>query len=162
LSRFIPDWFAYEVRAALYRFAGCSVARWVQFCGALEILPGHGGGARLVAVGERASLAPHCTLVAEAPIHIGARVGFGPYVRIVARRVAEPNDADAGGRIGPVSIGDGAVLMTGVTIAPGVTIGAGAVIAAGALVRDDVPPNAFVGGIPARVIRMLTDAAPER
>jgi serine acetyltransferase len=34
----------------------------------------------------------------------------------------------------------------------GVTIGPNAVVAAGAVVAEDVPPNAVVGGVPAKVI----------
>jgi acetyltransferase-like isoleucine patch superfamily enzyme len=55
----------------------------------------------------------------------------------------------------PVSIQDGAVVMTGATILPGVTIGGGAIVGAGAVVAQDVAPNTFVGGVPAQLIRQL-------
>ena len=38
-------------------------------------------------------------------------------------------------------------------ILPGVTIGEQAIVAARALVHDHVPPNAVVGGVPAKVMR---------
>ena len=42
-----------------------------------------------------------------------------------------------------------------VTICPGVTVGEYAVVAAGSVVTKDVPDNAVVGGVPAKVIRYL-------
>ncbi len=44
-------------------------------------------------------------------------------------------------------------LGAGACIRGGVTLGAGCVVAAGAVVTSDVPPNAIVGGVPARVLR---------
>ena len=41
----------------------------------------------------------------------------------------------------------------GAKILKGVTIGDGAIIAAGAVVNKDVPPNALVGGVPAKIIK---------
>ena len=45
-----------------------------------------------------------------------------------------------------------------VTILGGVTIGAGSVVGAGAVVTKSVPPNSLVLGVPARVVRMITEA----
>lgn len=55
----------------------------------------------------------------------------------------------------PVVIGDGAWLGEGCVILKGVTVGRRAVIGANAVVTKDVPPFAIVGGIPARVIRII-------
>lgn len=41
------------------------------------------------------------------------------------------------------------------TILQGVTIGDNAIVAAGAVVTKDVPANAIVGGVPAKVIKMI-------
>lgn len=41
------------------------------------------------------------------------------------------------------------------TILPGVTVGENSIVAAGAVVNKDVPPNAIVGGIPAKMLRMI-------
>jgi len=38
---------------------------------------------------------------------------------------------------------------------PGVTIGENAVVAAGAVVSKDVPANAVVGGVPAKIIKSI-------
>lgn len=56
---------------------------------------------------------------------------------------------------GKVVIKKNAWLGMNVTICPGVTIGENAVVAAGAVVTKDVPDNAVVGGVPAKVIKML-------
>jgi acetyltransferase-like isoleucine patch superfamily enzyme len=54
----------------------------------------------------------------------------------------------------PITLG--ADVWTGcrVTVLPGVTIGDHAIVGSGAVVSDDVPANAIVGGVPARLIRM--------
>jgi len=56
---------------------------------------------------------------------------------------------------GKVLIKKNAWLGMNVTICPGVTIGENAVVAAGAVVTKDVPDNAVVGGVPAKVIKYL-------
>jgi len=56
-------------------------------------------------------------------------------------------------RVGPVVIGKNVMIGANCTILPGVTVGDGAVVAAHSLVNRDVPPGAFVGGVPARPLR---------
>ena len=56
---------------------------------------------------------------------------------------------------GKVTVKENAWIGMGVTICPGVTIGKYAVVAAGSVVTKDVPDYAVVGGVPAKVIKML-------
>jgi len=58
---------------------------------------------------------------------------------------------------GPIRIGRRVWIGANVTVLAGVRIGDGAVVAAGAVVTRDVPAFTIVGGVPARVIRRLTE-----
>ncbi|MBT8255235.1 MAG: acyltransferase [Bacteroidia bacterium] len=53
----------------------------------------------------------------------------------------------------PVKIMDNVWLGYGAVITKGVTIGSGAIVGANAVVTSDVPENAIVGGVPAKIIR---------
>lgn len=53
----------------------------------------------------------------------------------------------------PITIGNHVWIGLNATILKGVSIGDGAVVAAGAMVTRDVPANALVGGVPAKVIK---------
>ena len=55
----------------------------------------------------------------------------------------------------PVKIGNSVWIGAHATILSGVTIGDNAVIAAGAVVTKDVPANAIVGGVPAKIIKQI-------
>lgn len=56
-----------------------------------------------------------------------------------------------------VSIGHGVWIGVNVFISPGITIGNNSVIGANSVVTGNVPENAIVGGIPAKLIRMKKD-----
>lgn len=55
----------------------------------------------------------------------------------------------------PIVIGKKVWIGAGAIVLPGVTVGDNAIIAAGAVVTKDVPVNAIVGGVPARVIKRI-------
>jgi maltose O-acetyltransferase len=57
----------------------------------------------------------------------------------------------------PVIIEDDVWIGINVILLPGLTVGRGAIVAAGSVVTKDVPPDAIVGGNPARVIRSRGD-----
>lgn len=64
-------------------------------------------------------------------------------------------------RTGPVEVGRDVLIGANATVLPGVRIGDGAVVGAGAVVTRDVPPGAFVAGVPARVVPRPEQGAAE-
>ena len=57
----------------------------------------------------------------------------------------------------PITIEDDVWIGAGVQVCPGVRIGRGAVIAAGSIVTKDIPPFTLVGGVPAKVIKDISE-----
>lgn len=100
------------------------------------------------------------TIIDDSPVRIGSRVMFGPHVTISTAGHPVHPDLRSDGRqfSAPVTIEDDVWVGGDVSILPGVTIGRGSVVAAGAVVTGNVPPMTIVGGVPARVLRPITDA----
>lgn len=90
-----------------------------------------------VVLGGRATVGKNC--------HIGAGC--------VLAGVIEPPSAE------PVVIEDDVVIGANAVVLEGIRVKKGAVVAAGAIVIEDVPENAVVAGIPARIIKMKDDKA---
>jgi acetyltransferase-like isoleucine patch superfamily enzyme len=57
----------------------------------------------------------------------------------------------------PIIIGKNVWVGANATVLPGVRIGDNAVIAAGAVVNKDVAPNTIVGGVPAKLIKIIEE-----
>lgn len=57
----------------------------------------------------------------------------------------------------PIKIGDNVWIGSNATILQGVDIGDGAIIGAGSVVTKDVPKNAIVVGIPAKITRYVSE-----
>jgi acetyltransferase-like isoleucine patch superfamily enzyme len=110
-------------------------------------------------IGQGSLVSIQCYIDLAAPITIGNGANLGPQTMLITgtHKIGSPEN-----RLGaliplPIHIGDGVWIGARVTILPGVRVGPGAVIGAGAMVSRDVPPNHIVAGVPARVIRDLSD-----
>ena len=101
-------------------------------------------------------------------VRIGSNTMFGPNVTIAPPlhplRWQERNTRVAadGTRFdyeygAPITIGANCWIASNVTICGGVTIGDGCVIGAGSVVTKSIPANSLAVGVPARVVREITD-----
>ena len=101
----------------------------------------------------------------DAPLSVGARTNIQD-LSVIHADTGVPNVIGAGSTVGHrailhgAQVGDRCLIGMGAILLGGSRIGAGSLIAAGALVKEGfvVPPRSLVVGLPARVVRALSDA----
>jgi UDP-2-acetamido-3-amino-2,3-dideoxy-glucuronate N-acetyltransferase len=116
-----------------------------------------------VSVGARCKISSHSFIcegvTIEEECFIGHHVCFinDRYPQAIALNGQLQTEADWS--VVPIVVRRGASIGSGAVIMCGVTIGEGAMVGAGAVVTKDVPPGHLVAGVPAKLIRVLTERA---
>jgi acetyltransferase-like isoleucine patch superfamily enzyme len=133
----------------------------------MEIVIETGAGGTLI-IGEESNIQLRCQLSAyKGTIRIGAGVSMAPYCALypydhgMLPLPEMPIRKQPLRSRGGIVIGDEAWLGVGVIVLDGVHIGDGAVVGAGSVVAHDVPDGAVAQGVPARVIMLRSELAPE-
>lgn len=108
-------------------------------------------------IGKQVFINMGCKFQDQGGIYIGDGALIGHNVVLATLNHAK-SPKDRGTMIpAPIHIGKHVWIGSNSTILPGVTIGDGAIVAAGAVVAKDVPENTIVGGVPARIIRTISE-----
>ena len=123
---------------------------------------GHGTKLRVhegeVSIGAKSVLGQECTVSAYQHISIGRECVVADRVMLIdfdhgAAEVEQPVRLQ-GIYKRDVRVGNNVWIGYGACVLRGVTVGDNAIIGTNAVVTRDVPANAVVGGVPARVLRM--------
>lgn len=110
-----------------------------------------------VTIGQRCMFNRDAYIRAETSI--ADNVFLGPFVRLITDGHVMGSASKRAGQnqTSPIVIGNGVWIGASSAVLGGVTIGDGAMIAAGSLVNKNVPSNALVAGVPAKMIRILRE-----
>lgn len=150
LVGFIPS---HTIRNTIYRLAGIKMGKGSTLhMGARFFQPNN------IKIGQGSILGDHIFLDGRAKLTIGNHVDIASQVMIYNSE-HDLSDPTMKAVTQPVKIGDYVFIGPRAIILPNVKIGNGAVVAAGAVVTKDVPDQAIVGGVPAKIIgqRPLAD-----
>lgn len=110
-----------------------------------------------ISFGKNVFLNTGCKFQDQGGITIGDSALIGHNV-VLATLNHDQNPANRGAVYpAPIVIGKNVWIGANAVILAGVTVGDGAIIAAGAVVTKDVPPNTVVGGVPAKIIKTVTE-----
>jgi len=116
-------------------------------------------------IGARCKISSH-TFICEG-VHIEDEVFVGHGVMFINDRYPRATangqmQTEADWAVVPTYVKRGASIGSGAVILCGVTIGEAALVGAGAVVTQDVPANALVKGVPARLARDLRHQETQR
>lgn len=106
-------------------------------------------------VGKEVFINFGCTFLDQGGITLEDGVLIGPGAKILTEGHPEQPDMRRTLQTQPVVIRRKAWIGAGAIVLPGVTVGENAIVAAGAVVTKDVPDNAVVAGVPAKIIRNI-------
>ncbi len=137
-----------KIRIFTLRFLGVSVGEDCQFSESLYILYGHN-----LAFGAGCRLGTHARIYDFSPIKISKNLLASHGITLISGT----HHTDTYDPIpGPITIGQNVWIGINVTIVGPVIIGDNAVIGANSLVIRDIPDNAIVAGVPAKILRLKT------
>ena len=112
-----------------------------------------------VRIGKNCKISSHTFIcegvTIEDNVFVGHNVSFINDKMPRATNVDGSMQSEADWKVVPTVVKKGASIGTSSTILCGVTIGENAIVGAGSVVTKDVPPNAIVAGVPARVRRKV-------
>ena len=110
-----------------------------------------------IKVGKNVFINSGCCFQDQGGIEIGDDVLIGQQVVLATLNHDLQPDDRANMTPAPIKICDKVWIGAHATILAGVTVGKGSVVAAGAVVTKDVPENAVVGGVPAKIIKIIKE-----
>jgi acetyltransferase-like isoleucine patch superfamily enzyme len=149
-----------DVKIEIGPFAHVYLDRW-SWVGNRTKLRAHGG---FIRIGSKSVLGEEITFSTYEEISIGRECVIADRVMFIdfdhVTTDIETPIRKQGLVTSPVRVGNNVWIGYGACILRGVTVGDGAVIGTNAVVTKDVPANAIVGGVPAKILRMRD--APER
>ena len=143
-----------EIRELLSQITGSAINESVAIFTPLYINYG-----KHTKIGKNVFINFDCVFLDLGGITIEDNVLIAPKVSLLSEgHPVNPNDRQSLVP-GHIHIKKNAWIGAGATILPGVTIGENAVVAAGAVVSKDVAANTIVGGIPAKIIKLIIKEA---
>ena len=110
---------------------------------------------KLTRVGKEVFVNFGCTFLDQGGVTLEDGVFIGPEAKIITENHPEEPALRHTLSVKPVIIRRNAWIGAGAVILPGVTIGENAIVAAGAVVTKNVPDNALVAGVPAKILRKI-------
>lgn len=155
IIKVLPETRLFKFKNRLYQIYGLQLKENIKICSSARFL-----GVGNISIGSDTWIGPEVLMVSTSNISIGENVDIAPrvYIGTGTHEIGVDGLRMAGKGIKKdVVIGSGTWIGTGAIILPGVTIGKMCIIAAGAVVNKDVPKNTMVGGVPAKVIKILKD-----
>ena len=119
--------------------------------------PFHTDCGKNIHIGKNVFINMGCKFQDQGGIYLGDGALIGHNVVLATLNHAKSPKDRSSMLPAPIHIGKNVWIGSNATVLPGVTIGDGAIVAAGAVVTHDVPENTIVGGVPARVLRHLSE-----
>ena len=132
---------------------GAKIGKGVVIYPGVWIAPG-----RNLTIGDHVDLAKDVLITTSGGVEIGERTLIGYRTQIISSNHTIPPIGElfpiSGDNHKKIIIGKDVWIGANCLITAGVTIRDGAVVSGGSVVTKDIPENAIVGGVPAKIIKM--------
>lgn len=152
INHFMVGNYLWEIKNILLRFAGISIGHNVKIVGPIKI-----DVCSNLSIGNNCWIGKNLNIIGNADVIIGDYCDFAPdvFLETGTHEIGNTERRAGRGYCESIHIGSGCWIGIRTTILPGVKIGNGCVVAAGAVVNKSVRENVLIGGVPAKIIKVL-------
>lgn len=141
-----------EIRARISEIIGKQIDKSTTI-----FVPFYTNFGRHIKIGKNVFINHACSFLDLGGINIEDDVLIGPKVNLITENHPINPSQRKSLVLNSILIKRNAWIGAGVTVLPGVTIGEHSIIAAGAVVTKNVANNTIVGGVPAKVLKSISE-----